>query len=70
MNQSRRISRRTVLATGSAAGLVGLSGLAMPFYSRANTRPTFTHGVQSGDVDTSSGMIWARADRPAKMFFE
>ncbi len=70
MNQSRRISRRKVLATGSAAGLVGLSVLAMPFYSRANTRPTFTHGVQSGDVDTSSGMIWARADRPAKMFFE
>jgi alkaline phosphatase D len=70
MNQSRRITRRNMLTGAGAAGLVGLSGLALPAYSRANTRPVFTHGVQSGDVDTSSGMVWTRADRPAKVFFE
>lgn len=64
------ISRRAFLATTGAAGVVGASGLAMPYYSRAGQRPSFTHGVQSGDVDMRSGMIWARADRPARMMFE
>lgn len=65
-----RITRRGFMASASAAGLVAGSGLAMPYYSRANQRPVFTHGVQSGDVDTNSGMIWTRADRPAKIMFE
>ena len=64
------LSRRTFVVTAGAAGLVGASGLALPYYSRANGRPAFTHGVQSGDVDTKSGMIWARADRPARVMFE
>ena len=64
------LSRRSFVATAGAAGLVGASGLALPFYSRANQRPAFTHGVQSGDVDTESGMIWTRADRPARVTFE
>ena len=64
------LSRRSFVATAGAAGLVGASGLALPYYSRANQRPAFTHGVQSGDVDTESGMIWARADRPARVTFE
>ena len=64
------LSRRTFVVTAGAAGLVGASGLALPYYSRANGRPAFTHGVQSGDVDTESGMIWARADRPARVMFE
>lgn len=65
-----RISRRGFMATAGAAGLVAGSGLAMPFYSRANQRPVFTHGVQSGDVDTKSGVIWTRTDRPAKVMVE
>jgi alkaline phosphatase D len=39
----------------------------MPAISRAQSRPLVTHGVQSGDVDISSGMIWARADKPSRM---
>ena len=66
----RSMTRRGFMTSASAAGLVAASGLAMPFYSRANQRPVFTHGVQSGDVDTNSGMIWARADRPSKVMFE
>jgi alkaline phosphatase D len=67
---SKKITRRALLATTGAAGLVGLSGLAMPYYSRANQRPSFTHGVQSGDVDVNSAMIWTRVDRPARVAFE
>ena len=64
------LSRRSFVATAGAAGLVGASGLALPSYSRANQRPAFTHGVQSGDVDSASGMVWTRADRPARVTFE
>lgn len=64
------LSRRGFLTSAGATALVAASGLAMPSYSRAAARPSFTHGVQSGDVDTASGMIWARADRPSRVLFE
>lgn len=64
------LTRRGFMASASAAGIVAGSGLAMPFYSRANQRPVFTHGVQSGDVRADSGMIWTRADRPSRVMFE
>ncbi|WP_323783781.1 alkaline phosphatase D family protein [Thalassovita sp.] len=66
MTKLLRPSRRTVLAGGTAFA----ASLAMPSLSRANARPVFTHGVQSGDVSTSSGMIWTRTDRPAKVTME
>jgi len=66
LNLTRRAFTRSVGATG----LVAAAGLAMPYYSRANQRPVFTHGVQSGDVDATSAMVWARADRPARVAFE
>ena len=62
--------RRAFVTSASAAGLVGASGLALPYYSRANPRPAFTHGVQSGDVDAPRGMIWTRTDRPSRVMFE
>ncbi|MEI5678928.1 MULTISPECIES: alkaline phosphatase D family protein [unclassified Mesorhizobium] len=70
MNKFARLSRRAFVASAGAAGIVSASGLAMPFYSRANARPSFTHGVQSGDVDATSGMVWTRTDRPARVMFE
>ncbi|MCX2725102.1 alkaline phosphatase D family protein [Roseibium salinum] len=63
-------SRRSFLKSSVASGLVLASPLAMPNLSRAASRPVVTHGLQSGDVDANSGMIWARADRPAKMLVE
>jgi alkaline phosphatase D len=42
----------------------------MPSLVRASSRPVFTHGVQSGDVDMSSGMIWTRVDRPSRVMME
>jgi alkaline phosphatase D len=59
-----------LLAQTSAAGLIIPFVASAPALSRANQRPVFTHGVQSGDVDTGSGVIWTRADRPARVHFE
>ncbi|WP_417687748.1 alkaline phosphatase D family protein [Roseibium sp.] len=67
---SSRISRRGFLKSSVATGIVFSSPLAMPALSRASSRPVVTHGLQSGDVDMNSGMIWARTDRPAKMLVE
>ncbi|MBX2804517.1 MAG: alkaline phosphatase D family protein, partial [Hyphomicrobiales bacterium] len=64
------LSRRRFLTTSSSFAMMAGAGLAMPAISRANQRPTFTHGVQSGDVDMTSGMVWARADRPSQVMFE
>ncbi|MCQ0989789.1 alkaline phosphatase D family protein [Jiella marina] len=64
------LSRRRFMVGTGAAALTAASGLAMPAISRAQSRPQFTHGVQSGDVDASSGMAWVRADRPARVDFE
>ncbi|RRH94662.1 alkaline phosphatase [Mesorhizobium tamadayense] len=64
------LTRRAFVTSASAFGLVGASGLALPYYSRASQRPAFTHGVQSGDVDATSGMVWTRTDRPARVMYE
>jgi alkaline phosphatase D len=64
---SRGFSRRRFLAT---AGGAAIGGLAMPYLSRAADRPILTSGVQSGDVGTDSGVVWARADRPSQMLVE
>jgi alkaline phosphatase D len=64
------LSRRSFLVSASATSLVTASGLAAPSYVRAAQRPVFTHGVQSGDVSTNSGMIWSRVDRPSRINME
>jgi alkaline phosphatase D len=59
------------MATSAAAtALTTIGGIARPFVSRANDRPLITHGLQSGDVTADSAVIWARADRPARMLVE
>jgi alkaline phosphatase D len=64
------LTRRRLLQTGAAtAGLAGAGLLGFPAIAQSG-RPVFTHGVQSGDVTTSSGMVWARADRPARLLAE
>jgi alkaline phosphatase D len=59
-------TRRCFLAGAAAA--VGMIGA--PSVSRAADRPLITHGIQSGDVSAHSGIVWARADRPARMLVE
>ena len=67
MRASRILTRRKFLAVSSAAA--GLA-VARPYISRANDRPSITHGVQSGDVGVDAGVVWARTDRPARMQIE
>jgi alkaline phosphatase D len=65
------LTRRRLLAGASAtAAITAVGGLARPYLSRAADRPLVTHGVQSGDVSLDGGVVWARADRPARMLVE
>src|SRR6476659_10305970 len=64
-------TRRRFLATSAAAtAFTTIGGVARPLISRANDRPVITHGLQSGDISTDSGVVWARADRPSRMLVE
>src|SRR5476649_2745519 len=67
---SRGLSRRRFLSSAAATGAGLLGTFAMPYLSRAADRPQITHGVQSGDVGTDGGVVWARADRPSQMMVE
>src|SRR5450432_3175847 len=65
------LSRRHLLArSASTLALAGLGSIARPYLSRAADRPRITCGVQSGDVSGGSAVVWARADRPARMRVE
>jgi alkaline phosphatase D len=63
---ARGVSRRHFLKGATGA----LGAVAIPYLSRAADRPSVTHGVQSGDVSTDGGVVWARADRPSQMLVE
>ena len=72
----RSLSRRALLrgamvATGAAAMPAAVAGraAAAPALVRAG-RPVLTHGIQSGDVGTSAGTVWTRADQPSRMLVE
>jgi alkaline phosphatase D len=66
-NKLGRLSRRRFLSTAAATAL---GSVAMPYLSRAADRPQITHGVQSGDVGSDGGVVWARVDRPSQMLVE
>lgn len=62
---------RRQLITASGASLVTFAdGIARPGISRANARPMITHGLQSGDVSSRTGVVWTRVDRPARVTFD
>ena len=64
----RRLLRGSLVAGGLAAtGATWRAGSAFAFVP---ARPEITHGVQCGDVTESSGVVWARADRPSRMLVE
>ncbi|MGZ3284221.1 MAG: alkaline phosphatase D family protein [Xanthobacteraceae bacterium] len=67
----RPLSRRRFLAvTAASTAISAVGGIARPYLSRAADRPLVTHGIQSGDVTNDSAVVWARADRPARMLAE
>jgi alkaline phosphatase D len=62
--------RRFLLRAAASTAISAVGGIAKPYLSRAADRPLLTHGIQSGDVSVDSAVIWARADRPARMLVE
>jgi alkaline phosphatase D len=66
----RTLNRRAFMSTGSAGLATLAAGLAKPSLSRAADRPLITHGLQSGDVTATTGVVWTRADRPSRALIE
>ncbi|MQY07491.1 alkaline phosphatase D family protein [Actinomadura macrotermitis] len=69
------LDRRSVLRGGMIAGgaaLLGGTGTAAAQAAPAliRSRPGLTHGVQAGEVTAHEAVVWARADRPARMRVE
>src|SRR3982074_3811835 len=62
--------RHLLFRSASTVALAGLGGLAGPYLSRAADRPQIANGVASGDVSAASAVVWARADRPARLQVE
>ena len=66
------LGRRSLLLGGAAAGsalLLPARSAATPFLARSG-RPVLTDGIQSGDVAASAAVVWARADRIARMYVD
>lgn len=69
----RPLDRRSLLRAGAiGTGLIAATAFAGGRASGLvrSDRPVLTHGVQSGDVDRHSAMVWTRADRPSRMRVE
>jgi alkaline phosphatase D len=62
--------RQLLVRSASSLALAGAGIIAKPHLSRAADRPQISAGIQSGDVEAGSAMVWARADRPARMRVE
>src|SRR6516165_11493689 len=62
--------RRLIMTAASSLALTAAGGIGRPYLSRAADRPLITHGIQSGDVSDGEAVVWARADRPARMRVE
>jgi alkaline phosphatase D len=68
MGLNRRSFLRNGLVAGGGAALLG-SGPRAAALVRSG-RPQITHGVQSGDMSAHGGVVWTRADRPARMLVD
>ncbi|MEU9860293.1 alkaline phosphatase D family protein [Streptomyces sp. NPDC047971] len=65
-------ARRSVLRgslAASAALTLGGAAASAPALALSG-RPRAAWGVQTGDVTSSSGLVWVRSDRPARMIVE
>ncbi|HVJ44626.1 MAG TPA: alkaline phosphatase D family protein [Dongiaceae bacterium] len=67
----RRLLRTGLFGGGAALGLGGVSLFPKPSLATLGANaPILTHGVQSGDIGFDGGVVWARADRPARMIVD
>lgn len=62
--------REWLVRSAATCAVAGLGSIAKPYLSRAADRPLIASGIQSGDVSSDSAVIWARADRAARMRVE
>ncbi len=80
MNTNRLlVSRRGLLKATAAAGAVAATGLLPEMLSarrapivlaQESALPQLPYGVASGDILADQAVIWAKADRPARMIVE
>ena len=71
IHAKQSLTRRQLLVrSASTVALAGLGSLAKPYLSRAADRPRITCGLASGDISAGSAVVWARADRAARMQVE
>ena len=58
--------------TGSASSLLPTAAQAQgpAIVTRDGARPQFPSGIQSGDAQADSAIVWTRSDRPARMWVE
>ena len=70
MDRRRFLSNSLLL--GGAGALPGLSMAqqAPAAITQDAMRPQFPSGIQSGDARADSAIVWARSDRPARMWVE
>ncbi|PSK91404.1 alkaline phosphatase D [Haloactinopolyspora alba] len=74
------LTRRSLLTSSLAVGAGALGTTALggtPAVARRDVPalvrtgvPALTHGVQAGDVGHTTGTVWARSDRPARLLVE
>src|SRR3954452_18438435 len=64
------IPRRTVLASTAGLALTGFAGRAGAAPLLTRHRLSLPTGVQSGDVTTSSAVLWARSSGPGRLVAE
>ena len=64
------LGRRSFLASTAALGLTGVTARATAAPALLHRRLTLPSGVQSGDVTTSSAVLWARSDGPGRLMAE
>ncbi|MBT0569320.1 alkaline phosphatase D family protein [Curvibacter sp. CHRR-16] len=69
------MQRRHFLGASLLGPVIGQSHWALAqqapaVITREAMRPQFPSGIQSGDAQAQSAMLWARSDRPARMWVE
>ena len=68
---SEQVSERAAKAPASlSSALCRPTSSRMATTPRAADRPVLTCGLQSGDVSADAAVVWARADRPARLLVE
>nr|WP_295785238.1 alkaline phosphatase D family protein [Rhodoferax sp.] len=66
------MDRRDFLLSASTTSLLASTTAlaATPLITSDAMRPQMAHGVQSGDPQSDSAIIWTRSDRPARMWLD